>query len=859
MPMPGVFSSGTSHEAGYVDADVREEARQLLVSWLRLEEEAAGIERKVVGRSHWPEGAAPRALMSERPPPPTRPQPSRERISSSSPRPILRASSGSLPVRRSGDLFQVVEQKLLELHSSANEEGPTGPGLREDVEVALNLLAERRRAAALQTAASRSASIWPSAGPMDPGRDPLLRMEARQQAISEKREAKRRAQSEEHLLPAPSPMDALRSSVAHPSSSSSLSQPRSSSARRPRPEAPRVSSPNSARARQGPDVDARAEEKRKAAEELRQRQEQKRKAEEAQRAAKAEEQRRLADERREKERAAALLQAQKEAALAQRREQEMKARARWLRKLLLAGFRAFRLAVVEGKVLAKQREKEHRARLLWSRHRQQAGLKAFRRAVADGRALAKLRRKEQEADELYVLHRLVEGLCAFKSSVIQAEEGRLRAWRHRRRVLLQTSLSSWHQWPLTQVLRARAAFAKVARQQAVGWWRRVAGAAVSQRRVRADQHRSCALLRKALRAWTSVKQKMQEAKKEAAAAAAKQRARRPASADPSRGTRASSSEVAQRPAEGTAEAGQEAPEQRPEEGPTSARAPSDKRPRSVVEMERRAEERKRVWEERREQQRLREEKRLEEQRETEEAQRAAEEAEKRRIAVERQERERAAQLLRTQRLVALAQHRQREQQARDLWCLHRLIAGLCAFRQVLIDAEEDRILAWRYRRRVLLISCLGAWWRFRLRARTGSEAARLSRYRLLVTIGNRLTFRFLFDLLQRMLDLRQLQVLNGRVALSRLRRRHLVSWWRRGAAHRATERRQKADQHYAHLLGRRAIRWWVTGKEQVRLEDEMERHKMMLRERVHGWLKELDAASGLRPLEPAAAGAMPPG
>lgn len=234
----------TALDIAAVDGDVRSEAKQLLSSWLQHEDEVAVIERRATGKSEWPEGNVPglHHAKSRRPPPaPGGATSSTNTAGSCTPTrsSSRRASPSPSPRRSQSEVFTAVESRLRSLQRSASGDGSDGGPSQEDVDVALGLLAARRASVGNMSAPGtptcargvkrpdtsctdrKEGGCAPRRAP-NPALDPLLRMNARQQAI--------RSQRESRLREAAASGTGSGAVTANTSSQGSAGQPRAQSA-----------------------------------------------------------------------------------------------------------------------------------------------------------------------------------------------------------------------------------------------------------------------------------------------------------------------------------------------------------------------------------------------------------------------------------------------------------------------------------------------------------------------------------------------------------------------------------------------------------------------------------------------------
>jgi hypothetical protein len=271
--------------------------------------------------------------------------------------------------------------------------------------------------------------------------------------------------------------------------------------------------------------------------------------------------------------------------------------------------------------------------------------------------------------------------------------------------------------------------------------------------------------------------------------------------------------------------------------------PVAQRSKLVVEMEQRAEERRRIREERRLWHQQREEERQAEEKAAEEALRQEEEEQRRMQIQEQRERKRAEQRAHAEKLVAIAQHRQQVRQAYEFWVRNRLVDVWCAFRQAVIEADEMQLVAWLCYRRALLRGCFAAWGTQHIRLRTAREACRIARARIADWYFFRHVFRRVIFVLRLAVQRSEWQVQAGRTLLAHVRARTSARTWQKVAAETSFARRCVAVRHYASWVLRYALKWWLEGTKQSRLDAELLRHKQVLHAKVSGWLREIDLST----------------
>jgi len=263
-------------------------------------------------------------------------------------------------------------------------------------------------------------------------------------------------------------------------------------------------------------------------------------------------------------------------------------------------------------------------------------------------------------------------------------------------------------------------------------------------------------------------------------------------------------------------------------------------PKVITEMERRAAERRRVAEERREWHRRRDLERMAQQREAEEMVRLQQEEDQRRRLRERRDRERSQQRHVAERLVMLARQREQARRAHEFWKEGRLVVAWCALRQVVIEAEEMQLVAWRRYRSALQRRCFEAWRRRCSWDMVGREACLCARARIANWFSKRRAFRTMVSCLECMAghQLAEASAARRHVEAGMLRR--CAHEWRSQAAEAAFDKGCMALWQYARQLTRRLLALWVAGVQQSKLDSDIEMHKQALREKVCGWLREID-------------------
>jgi len=87
------------------------------------------------------------------------------------------------------------------------------------------------------------------------------------------------------------------------------------------------------------------------------------------------------------------------------------------------------------------------------------------------------------------------------------------------------------------------------------------------------------------------------------------------------------------------------------------------------------------------------------------------------------------------------------------------------------------------------------------------------------------------------------QVATARRVLAQVRVKRGIGRWKEVAAKSSFEKRCFALRQYAKGLTRCAIKWWLAGARQARLDAELESHKQALHKKVSGWLQEIDVSA----------------
>lgn len=265
-----------------------------------------------------------------------------------------------------------------------------------------------------------------------------------------------------------------------------------------------------------------------------------------------------------------------------------------------------------------------------------------------------------------------------------------------------------------------------------------------------------------------------------------------------------------------------------------------KRPKLVLDMERRANERRRVQEDRREANRQREEQRIAMEKEADEIRQRQVDDEQRQRLRERREQERAEQLRHAQRQLAVAVQRERMRQAYDFWILHRLVDVWCILRVAALQAAESQLQAFCYYRSSLLRKGFQMWHFQRCRGAVLRNTCRLARARLGCWQSRLWSFRTLVRWLVTMADFVHAEAASARNVVLNGTLRRTTSAWHIIVVEAASEKQIRSLRHYASRLLRYSLIWWKEGCKQTRLEADLEVHKRLLQEKVSGWLREFD-------------------
>lgn len=286
------------------------------------------------------------------------------------------------------------------------------------------------------------------------------------------------------------------------------------------------------------------------------------------------------------------------------------------------------------------------------------------------------------------------------------------------------------------------------------------------------------------------------------------------------------------------------------EGGGSSAAPRAPKPKALVEMEKRAVQRREAHELRRQctQQKEEEEKRRR-LAEEEQKQKEAEEVAKRERLQAQRERRREEQRIKAQKLVAQALRRDKERSARELYILHRYIRVWCGLRQEVSQAHFLDVMAFNRRGQRLLRFCFAAWLRCRLKRRSARFAARLGRAHLALSwLARRHAFRCIVAVLRIFLRQQRRVERDCWTLVGQSQLRTGFSLWMFAAEESARQKRFAALQHYAKHLLRICVRGWKGALQELRLEDALEMHKRALRQKVSGWLQEMEEFSDRKDL-----------
>lgn len=279
--------------------------------------------------------------------------------------------------------------------------------------------------------------------------------------------------------------------------------------------------------------------------------------------------------------------------------------------------------------------------------------------------------------------------------------------------------------------------------------------------------------------------------------------------------------------------------------PAADRAPGvgGARPKWVTEMEKRAQEHRRIQEERREWHRQRQEAKAAAEKEAGEAKQRAEEEEQRQLVLERQERELAERRQKALKQVQLAQQREKMRQAKRFWVLQLLVRAWCGLQEVLVEAEEARLLAWRRYRRSLLQASLRGWNQHHAQHVVIVDVAWCARTKIALRISKRRLFRMMVSALRTLAATWEADAQEARRAVERGLSRRCVQRWRLVTTAANDEYSGTAMQQYRKWVSRYTLSIWKEGAKQAALETKFEEHKKMLRDKVSGWLREIDTQS----------------
>eukprot|EP00929_Paragymnodinium_shiwhaense_P031381 TRINITY_DN17591_c0_g1_i3.p1 TRINITY_DN17591_c0_g1~~TRINITY_DN17591_c0_g1_i3.p1 ORF type:complete len:994 (-),score=269.24 TRINITY_DN17591_c0_g1_i3:112-3030(-) len=269
------------------------------------------------------------------------------------------------------------------------------------------------------------------------------------------------------------------------------------------------------------------------------------------------------------------------------------------------------------------------------------------------------------------------------------------------------------------------------------------------------------------------------------------------------------------------------------------------RPKLVVDMEKRAEERRKVAEDRKDRRRRLEEERQQAEAEAEEERQRQEAEEARQRALEKRERQRAEQLRQARRRVEIALLRQKGEQAYNFWAVHRMVDVWCALRSAALEAAERGLMAWRTYRRSLLRCCFDVLLFNRRWSSAAKEAASVAKERRVVRKAHAAVMREMWQewlpRLQARLVRKRRREMYVEVAMERGLKLRLIRAWNAAAVALLQEKESRALAVYLPQLKRRALSWWKEGCEQSRLDQALSEHRKVLQSKVSGWLQQMDA------------------
>ncbi|OLP97506.1 Trimethylguanosine synthase [Symbiodinium microadriaticum] len=820
--------------AGRRDADIQAEAKHLLSSWLRHEEDSAD-------------------LLHRRTQSDSKLRPTRDSADSLSMPALLKSSSR----RTSTDLYRKVEGKLKEVQGHADA------ALAADVDVALRCLANRRMEKAEEQArASAKALSRPSSKPLPPERDPFLRMEARHRALEERRRTVERrsgsgtggAEQAREAKGPPKPPRMIRQRSKTRKSTSGGRQKPLEVARSCQDLESETASLDAEVAKAREEIEREV----KAVRELH--------AAEQARARKASEVRSLEQQLEE-------VQQQKDAAKSARRE---------------------RAGAEFGSLLDALWQRMMRAHSRWALHHLSDASKMLRRksriissahcvfvlsacarvwrevassAIADRQAaqhvevMRRAREGARLADAHYMRRLASRSWLAWRLEVhhVQTERSKEAVSARASAFLNALALSADTDPSQAQVApdaaehveASEAAEAVISNQVEDGPPETSPTETNTETAEQATPVQACnsreARPASRSRELRAIERRVQERRK-AQEERRQQRQKRQVEeaqqdcVDSDRYQQAIP-DPARRQQEGTQAASAHPGAQQEGCGPSlpPVASSSHAKPKALREMEKRAEERRLIHEERKKRQKEKEEEQKQKQAEEEQEKHLAEEQAKQERLRLRKEQAQEQRRLRAQRLVAAAIRRDRERQAVELYRLHQYIRVWCAMRQAVSHTAFWDLLALNRWRTALLKTCFTNWHRYHLHAVAAKSAARLARAHLAVTwFARRFAFRTLVSWLKK-LQLAKLRQYWAAVAASR--RWCLCLWlrcWALCSAESALQKTATAVRQRVQLLLRRSFSWWQTGLKQLRVENAMESHKSALRDRISSWLQEME-------------------
>ena len=265
------------------------------------------------------------------------------------------------------------------------------------------------------------------------------------------------------------------------------------------------------------------------------------------------------------------------------------------------------------------------------------------------------------------------------------------------------------------------------------------------------------------------------------------------------------------------------------------------RPKALVEMEKRALARREAHELRRQRMQQKEDEKRQRLAEEEQRQREAEEEAKRERIQAQKQKHREEQRMKAQKLVAQALRRDKERSARELYILHRYIRVWCALRQEVSQSHFLNLMAFNRRGHRLLRYCCLAWQRCWLHHHAATWAARLGRAHLALSwFARRHAFRCIVAVLRAFLCHQKRLHHDSLTLASTWQIRRAFSLWTMATQESIRQKRCAALQMYAQHLLRKSLHGWRSALQELRLEDALEIHKRALREKVSGWLQEME-------------------